>query len=35
MIEDYDNLAQIIDDIPDNDALLNELAERFQLAGMA
>ena len=35
MIEDYDSLAQIIDEIPENDPLLNELADRFQLAGMA
>lgn len=35
MIEDYDSLAQIIDEIPENDPLLSELADRFQLAGMA
>ena len=27
--------AQIIEEIPENDPLLNELADRFQLAGMA
>jgi WD repeat-containing protein 35 len=35
MIEDYDSLAQIIDEIPENDPMLCELADRFQLAGMA
>jgi WD repeat-containing protein 35 len=35
MIEDYDSLSQIIEEIPENDPLLNELADRFQLAGMA
>lgn len=35
MLEDYDSLYQIIEEIPDNDPLLNELADRFQLAGMA
>lgn len=35
MLEDYDSLAQIIEEIPENDPLLNELADRFQLAGMA
>ena len=35
MIEDYDSLAQIIEELPENDPLLNELADRFQLAGMA
>ena len=35
MIEDYDSLAQIIEEVPENDPLLNELADRFQLAGMA
>jgi hypothetical protein len=28
-------LAQIIEEVPENDPLLLELAERFQLAGMA
>lgn len=35
MTEDYDSLAKIIEEIPDNDPLLSELADRFQLAGMA
>ena len=35
MTEDYDALAKIIEEIPDNDPLLNQLADRFQLAGMA
>lgn len=35
MMEDYDSMAQLADEVPDNDALLSELADRFQLAGMA
>jgi WD repeat-containing protein 35 len=35
MMEDYDSMAQLVDEVPDNDDLLSELADRFQLAGMA
>ena len=34
-MEDYDNLSQIITEIPENDPLLIDLAERFQMVGMA
>lgn len=34
-MEDYDNLSQIITEIPENDPLLIDLAERFQMVGLA
>jgi WD repeat-containing protein 35 len=34
-MEDYENLSQIITEIPENDPLLIDLAERFQMVGMA
>jgi WD repeat-containing protein 35 len=34
-MEDYENLSQVITEIPENDPLLVDLAERFQMVGMA